>query len=105
MPSENRGSFPLEKARDLLGIARALYRYELGLPPPRADRLRKEELIKIGRHFREAVELGARCERGTMGRKAAWSWLQRGCTELEEFVGRNPDFFELVHATVREIKW
>jgi hypothetical protein len=105
MPAENRGPFPLEKARDLLGIARALYRYELALPPPRASRLRKEELITIGKHFREAFELGTRCERGTMGRKAAWGWLQKACKELEEFVAKDALLYEFVHATVREIEF
>jgi hypothetical protein len=72
--------------RDLLGITRALYRAELALPPPRADRLRLDQLEEIGKLFRRALAL-SRGEPDTMGHRAAWSWAEQATLALGEFVG------------------
>lgn len=86
MPLDNRGPFPREVVRDLLGITRVLYRAELKMPPPRADRRRRERLEEIGKHFRLALELAAKCDQGTMGRRAAWDWAEKATEALGEFV-------------------
>jgi hypothetical protein len=72
--------------RDLLGITRALYRAELALPPPRADRLRLDRLEEIGKQFRRALDL-SKGEPDTMGHRAAWTWAERATQALGEFVG------------------
>lgn len=82
---DNRGPFPRSTVRDLLGVARALYRAEIGFTPLNARRL--DTLEKIGRDLRDALELATRCERGSMGRRAAWEKAERATAQLGEFVG------------------
>ena len=88
MPPSRRELLPRGVVRDLLGITRALYRAELALPPPRADRLRLERLEEIGKLFRRALEL-SRGEPDTMGHRAAWSWAEQATQALGEFVGED----------------
>jgi hypothetical protein len=88
MPPSCRDPLPRGVVRDLLGITRALYRAELALPPPRADRLRLERLEEIGKLFRRALEL-SRGEPDTMGHRAAWSWAEQATHALGEFVGED----------------
>ena len=99
MAIDNRGPFPVEAVRDLLGITRALYRAELKAPPPRADKLRRERLEQIGKNYRLALELAAKCEAGTMGRRAAWGWAEKATAALGEFVAESmSDSVRLVDA-------
>jgi len=53
MPIDNRGSFPRETVRDLLGIVRALYRAERAAPLFNGDNI--DRLPAIGRDLREAL--------------------------------------------------
>ena len=86
MPPSHRDPLPRGVLRDLLGITRALYRAELALPPPRADRLRLDRLEEIGKQFRRALEL-SKGEPDTMGHRAAWNWAEQATRALGEFVG------------------
>ncbi len=69
--------FPQATVRDLLGITRALYRAELAAIPLRLRGERINRLEAIGKTLREALDLATRCERGTMGRRAAWDKAER----------------------------
>ena len=89
---------PRGVVRDLLGITRALYRAELALPPPRADRLRLDQLEEIGKLFRRALEL-SRGEPDTMGHRAAWSWAEQATQALGEFVGEDLRLGEVLRAS------
>jgi hypothetical protein len=56
---------PRGVVRDLLAITGAHYRAERARDMP--DLVRFEKLEEIGRRFREALDLGARCEPDTLG--------------------------------------
>lgn len=99
MPSSRRDPLPRGIVRDLLGITRALYRAELALPPPRADRLRLERLTEIGQQLRRALEL-SRGQPDTMGHRAAWSWAEQATRALGEFVGDEMKLGEVLRASV-----
>jgi|SRR5688572_32944947 len=86
MLNARRTRLPRETVRDLLGITRALYRAELALPPPRADKLRLDRLEEIGCWYRQALQL-SRGEPDTMGHRAAWGWTEKATAALCEFVG------------------
>jgi hypothetical protein len=88
MAPRNRQPLPRGVVRDLLGITRALYRAELALPPPRADRQRLDQLEEVGRMFRRALEL-SRHEPDTMGHRAAWSWAEKATAALGVYVGED----------------
>jgi hypothetical protein len=88
MPPSTRDPLPRGVVRDLLGVTRALYRAELALPPPRADRARLDRLEEIGKLFRRALEL-SRGEPDTMGHRAAWRWAEQATQALGEFVGED----------------
>jgi hypothetical protein len=98
MPPSRRELLPRGVVRDLLGITRALYRAELALPPPRADRLRLDKLEEIGKLFRRALAL-SRGEPDTMGHRAAWSWAEQATQALGEFVGEDLRLGEVLRAS------
>ncbi|MEY2936956.1 MAG: hypothetical protein RL033_7705 [Pseudomonadota bacterium] len=88
--------------RDLLGITRALYRAELALPPPRADKLRVDQLVEIGRMYRTALDL-SRGEPDTMGHRAAWSWAQKATAALCAFVGEELRLAPVLRSAARKL--
>ena len=102
MPSSRRDPLPRGIVRDLLGITRALYRAELALPPPRADRLRLERLTEIGQQLRRALEL-SRGEPDTKGHRAAWSGAEQPTRALGEFVGEELRLGEVLRASVGKL--
>jgi hypothetical protein len=104
MPPSRRDRLPRETVRDLLGITRALYRAELALPPPRADRLRIEQLEDIGKKLRLALELSAQTEPDTMGHRAAWSWAEQASQALGEFVGESMLMAPAIRAAAARLK-
>ena len=104
MPPNRRDRLPRETVRDLLGITRALYRAELALPPPRADKLRVERLEGIGKQFRLALELSAGSDPDTMGHRAAWSWAERATQALGEFVGTSTLMAPAIRAAAAKLK-
>jgi len=99
-----RAPFPTEAVRDLLGITRALYRAELALPPPKADKARVDRLEKIGKQYRQALDLGTKCEPDTMGGRAAVSWAEKATAGLGEFVGEEMLVGPMVRATVARMR-
>lgn len=79
--------FAREVVRDLLGITRALFRAECAKANP--DAARVERLRQIGMLYREALDMGTRCEPDSMGRRAARSKAERATTSLGEFVAES----------------
>ena len=98
MPPNRRDALPRGVVRDLLGVTRALYRAELALPPPRADRVRLDRLEEIGKQFRRALDL-SRGEPDTMGHRAAWNWAEQATQALGEFVGDELPLGSVLHAS------
>lgn len=77
----NRDRLPRGAVRDLLSLARALYRAEFargGHP------VRLQALAEIGHALREALEL-SKVEPDTIGHRAAWGWAQRGTRSLVDY--------------------
>lgn len=78
-----RDQLPREAVRELLAIARALYRAECAVPVPDTGRLTR--LHEIGHMLRQALEL-SRGEPNTTWHREAWSWAEKGTGALGEFV-------------------
>lgn len=93
MPSDPHGQFPFGAVRDLLGIARALYRAADG------DPRRQAEIQRIGTELRDALVLARRSREGTMGRRAAWIKSERATQTLGELVADGCAVEPLVRAT------
>lgn len=72
--------FPVEAARDLLGLVRSLYR-----ATPAADSTRREKLKAIGVELKLAIELGA-SRPGSLGHRAAWTRAETALVALADVV-------------------
>ena len=101
MPADTHGPFPSEAIRDLLGLARVLYRAETAGPAPDASRLKRLE--GIGKRLRQALDL-AKCGDGTMGRRAAWMHAEDGARALGEFVADSMQLAPAVRATAAALE-
>lgn len=102
MARDARDPFPTETVRDLLGIARALYRAELALDLPLVE-TRCAQLEEIGKEYRLALKL-AECSPGTMGRRAAWTWAEKATASLGQFVAGSADLGLMVSATAERLR-
>ncbi len=69
--------FPVEGARDLLGLVRGMYR-----ATPGSEVLKRERLRRIGESLKVAIELAEDCAPGTMGQRSAWKRAQEALLEL-----------------------
>jgi hypothetical protein len=98
MPADTHGPFPFGAVQDLLAITRALYRASGDEPQ------RQAELQQIGRGLREALELAKRSGPGTMGRRAAWDWANKGTKALGELVADGTRVEPLVRAVAAKLK-
>lgn len=103
MSSRKPRALPRGVVRDLLGITRALYRAELALPPPRADRRRLEQLEEAGRMFRRALALSQH-EPDTMGHRAAWSWAEKATATLGAYVGEDLRLGPVLRASAAKLQ-
>jgi hypothetical protein len=97
MPSDTHGPFPFGAVRDLLGIARALYRAADGEPR------RQAEIQRIGAELREALDLARSSGAGTMGRRAAWAKAERATQALGALVADGCAVEPLVQATAMRL--
>lgn len=64
--------FPIEAARDLLGVVRAFYR-----STPRDEVVKRQRLQAAGEHLETAIELAASSRDGGVGHRAAWENAER----------------------------
>jgi hypothetical protein len=85
VPPDYRTRLPLETVRDLLGIARVLYRSAKSDPATPAERL--AALEHIGKELRAAIDLARKCEPDTLGHRAAWSRADKATQQLCGLVG------------------
>jgi hypothetical protein len=99
----NRDPLPRAVVRDLLGIARALYRAELAGAADALQRARLARLEEIGHMLRQALEL-SRVEPDTIGHRAAWSWAEKGAAALGSFVGESMPLAPVVRAAVSKLR-
>jgi hypothetical protein len=84
MPPSRDAAFPVEAARDLLGIVRALYTaWRAARRPP--DEL--AELESIGRELSAALELARRSPVPSLGHSAAWARADSAAQRLGEIIG------------------
>lgn len=95
-----RDRFPVGAARDLLGIARALYRSEQA---GAGDPVRLEELRRVGEKLRTAIDLASRTEPGTLGHSASWSHAEQATASLGELVG-DAKLSEAISATAERVR-
>ena len=89
--------FPLEIARDLLGIVRALYvaLKEQGRPTA--------EVEHIGKELRAAINLARRSSVPSVGHSAAWSRAERATERLGQIVGVTMTLQPVIHAMERRL--
>ena len=97
----SRTPLPRETVRDLLGIARALYRAELAAG---GNPVRLQELVEIGKLLADALELSARTEPDTIGHRAAWSKAQRATAALGAFVADDMPLAPVLRATAAKLR-
>ena len=100
-----RDPLPRETVRDLLGITRTLFATIRATRPEEKRTL--ETLRRIGVLFREALEMSAKFEPGTLGHSAAWSRAQQALDKLSEEVSVGTTLLPLVEnasARVRGVK-
>jgi hypothetical protein len=91
----HRRPFPNKLVRDLLGLVRLLYRAEQNVDMPESYG-RLGRLEEAGRALREALELAKKSAPGTVGRRAAWSWAEKGVAVLSKAVRDQPELANLV---------
>lgn len=94
--------FPREVVRDLLGIARALYRSEVAKTP--IDRGRVEQVTQIGLLYKDALALGTRYEPDTIAGRAARIKAERATAALGAFVAESELMAPAVAATAERLK-
>ena len=80
MRSLNLPPVPIETARGLLGIVRALY-LAWGKDGPEVAS-RRRELVAIGLDLRKAIELAQKGGPGSLGNSAAWDRAERATKAL-----------------------
>lgn len=96
-----RDALPLGAVRDLLGIARALYRAELA---GAGDPVRLEELRRVGEHLKTALELATKVGPGTLGHSAAWSHAEQAVEALGALVADGTTVASTLPATAARVR-
>jgi hypothetical protein len=82
--------------RDLLGIARVLYRTA-------TTDAERAELAEVGRLLKLALEL-AKPGPGTLGNDAAWGWAEQAATRLGAFIARGAQIEPAVEAVAARLR-
>jgi hypothetical protein len=91
---------PLAAVRDLLGIARAMYRATLADDP--RDVVRLQALEDVGRTLQAVLGAGG-APPGTIPHVEAWTAAERATKALGELVMESTELAPLVAATARRI--
>lgn len=91
-------SLPTGAVRDLLGIARSLYRVAREAEP--RDEVRLQALEQIGVTLRSALQ-DARSDPATIAHSNAWAATERATKALAELVAQDAALVQLVAATAR----
>jgi hypothetical protein len=90
------GALPTRVVRDLLGIARVLYRTA-------TTDAERAELAEVGRLLKLALEL-AKPGPGTLGNDAAWGWAEQAATRLGAFIARGAQIEPAVEAVAARLR-
>ena len=91
MAPNTRDALPVETIRDLLAIARQLYRLAM-----KDARIQAAESYRLaGEDLREALRL-ARSKPGSGAHRMAWMLAERGTAELSRVVRREPTLKRVV---------
>lgn len=101
MPWTPHPPLPRETVRDLLGIARALYRLTLEQDP--RDVVRLQALEDVGKQLRSALKL-ARSHPGTIQHDDAWRAAERATRALGELVGEGTPLAPALRALAGRVK-
>ena len=99
MPVEPAEPLPIESVRDLLGIARALYR----VAKDRGALAQAKELEAIGKQYRTALQLARETEPGTLGHRAAWQHAAHATERLGSLIGGVTEMRPAFEATARRL--
>lgn len=78
--------FPFEAARDLLGIARALYVTFKGMGP--AYDTHRSKVASIGSQLQRAIEKAQKGGPGTWNQKTAWLMAEKAAQDLGALVDK-----------------
>ncbi|HEU4583633.1 MAG TPA: hypothetical protein VFS67_35485 [Polyangiaceae bacterium] len=89
--------------RDLLAIARMLYRAELARKPDAMQLARLARLEEIGKELRLALRLSTG-EPDTMGHRAAWGWAEKATKALGEVVGAHLPVADVPRASAAKLR-
>jgi hypothetical protein len=97
----HRTRLPARVVRDLIGIVRAMYFawQERGVPAGRLD-----ELVRVGRELRDALELAQRTEPDTVGHRAAWSRAERATAALCVMIASDEALLPVVEVVARVLQ-
>jgi hypothetical protein len=89
--------------RDLLAIARVLYRAELARKPDAMQPARLARLEEIGKQLRLALDR-SRGQPDTMGHRAAWGWAEKATSALGEIVGAHLPLGDVLRASLEKLR-
>jgi hypothetical protein len=101
--SSRRDRLPRGIVRDLLAIARVLYRAELARKPDAMQPARLAQLQAIGTMLRRALDL-SRGEPDTMGHRAAWGWAEKATAALGQMVGEHLPLAAVLRASTEKLR-
>jgi hypothetical protein len=93
--------FPLEAARDLLGLVRAVYAARAA---EGAGAVTRARIAVIGVDLAEAVELGAAHRPGTLGHAAAWKRAERAAAAAADLVALTDGADAIVKAAMGRVR-
>lgn len=97
--SHRRDAFPIEAARDVLGLLRAMY----VVARDDGATARAGRIQKIATEVRKAIELAERYEPGTLGHSAAFSRADAVMRQLAEVVDCTTALEPVVLAASRRV--
>jgi hypothetical protein len=92
---------PVEAARDLLGIARALY---AARKREFASRAELEELATIGKQLANALRLAKKSSPDTLAHRAAWLQAEDACSRLLRLISLSTPAAAVVEAAVVRVR-
>ena len=92
--------FPIEAARDLLGLVRAVYAARVA---EGADAVTLAKIAVVGIDLACALELGEAHGPGTLGHAAAWKRAERAATTAEDLVAITDGAEQIVRAAMGRV--
>lgn len=97
----NDSPFPVEVARDLLGLARALYLAFVEMGPTYDEQ--RWKLRGIGGQLQLAIERGQQGGAGTFPNRCAWLIAEKAAADLGEILGKHFSAETLLRVTAERM--